>query len=171
LSKKKIMSDHKRSLCTPKILFLEGFFVVRHTESYHWNIYTETHIIYYLYIFTWKFFVLLFFFSLSFCLQGCITIFLKGGPPCIPHKAPFFQLCPFWHLFFCFSWIKKNRTGTRFYWDFANVIMIFSVVVMWDRVNHHNWQREKKALLPLLTSCPFSRSCALMYIYRESAAC
>jgi len=156
------MSDHKRSLCTPKkAIFWKDFLSldIQRAITLVKNIYQEN--ILYIYIFTWKFFVFIIFLSLFslllFAKKGCLTIFLKGGP-LYPAKRPsFFQLCPFCHLFFWkialeHVFIEILRT---FLWFF---------VVTWVRVNHHNWPAGKESSFPWPTPLFPKVMCTLMYI-------
>jgi len=84
----------------------------------------QKHILY-LYIFTWKFFVfIIFLFSLLFCSQGCITIFLKRGDHPVSRKRPPFFNCARFVTFFSVSFEKESHWNTfllRFcerYYDF-----------------------------------------------------
>lgn len=123
------MSDHKRSLCTPKTTFWKDFLSLDIQRAIiitlvKKKIYQEN--TYYISIYIYMEIFCFYYFSFSFFSpsvgKGCLTIFLKGGPLyCIPQKRPsFFQLCPFCRLFI----LEKSHWNTfllRFcerYYDF-----------------------------------------------------
>jgi len=140
--------------------FLEGFFVVRHTESYHTceKHLSRKHIIYlYIYMEIFCFYYFSFsFFSPSVCKKRMPNDLFERGATVSRKKALFLSTMPVLPPF-----LLKNRTGTRFYWDFANVFMIFCCESVWITTIG---PLEKKALSLDPRRC-FQRSCAPWCIY------